>query len=290
MAVYSRRSVVVRSGAASAYGYRRRYLRRRFVSARRSLRYRIRRPYLSRRYPTITYPGASREVKYHDCARGQVLLVTTPPDPVFSQGRYYVMDSAPINTIGNMRFNGISTGSLPNQRVGNKIQSLFISVKMSFTGLISGTESATPSEFVAENIVFKRTQFRYVVVEDKTMPISSDGPVNYRTLYDYVGAATIGQSDDINPLMADRNISAIGRYNVLKQGYVICDSDDPTKIVTFRLPFRRAMRYDGATADASATNNVYVVVVAWTPFIENPAPVRTQPRVDVFGRMGFTDM
>lgn len=246
-----------------------------FVTARALLRYRSK-----RRFPAVLYKGPSKEVKYIDHARTYRLAYAAISG---AQGRWYVQ--AGVNILQN-RVNSIDTGTNAVQRIGSKIETLFVSVHAAFSGLMAYTSNILDDQ--SEPDIAKRTHFRWMIVEDLTMPQTSEGLVSFNTIY----GTTLDPANsetNVNPLLADRNVDYIGRYNVLRTGVVVCDNSDPTKIVKLRIPYRRSMRFEGTESESSATHNVYFVAAAWVPNMTATPFAARNPMIETQMRMGFHD-
>lgn len=241
-----------RARSASARSRRWGWPRRGIVTARSLLRYRSNR---KRYYPTITYRGPSRENKISDSVQDLNLSEKA------SVAGGYSYHLATTHTVAQNRPTSISTGAGVDERIGNEIITTSLSLKMQFqaVGYIATGQTALHGP---DMDTFRRTHFKWAVVEDLTMPNGSDGLPSWDTIYDPL--PVVG-SEPVNPLLYPRNINTVGRYRVIDEGSIVCDGDDPVKVVQRRIAYRCRIRYDGVEATASATNNCYLLCAAFVP-------------------------
>lgn len=286
MPSFRRYGATARSRARYASRTSRRWGPRRsgFVTARALLRYRSK-----KRFPTVVYPGPSRETKYHDSG---VKYALTSLDVVGGGLRARV----PENTykIVECRPTSIAAGSGAVERIGNVIDTKTLTVRMQFEGYKfmgtgeGGVQDLPMSHLDANH--FRRTHFRWALVEDYTQPPTDENIPPFSWIYDS-HITPGGTRPNENPLLNSRNVEFMGRYKVLAQGQIITDSDDPIKIKALHIPWRRRVRFETILPGSPSTNNVYLVVCAYVPFMDARVPsgaIAYAPAVNASIRLAYS--
>jgi len=150
----------------------------------------------------------------------------------------------------------ISSGTTSTTRIGNLVEPAWIRCK----GLISAcmykgrTDPETIDAYDSESTTtpkasknrFVRTSVKIFIIRDKNM--NEKGYVNYSDIFEApVGDSAIGGAATAEPLLWNRKVDTLDRYDVIKEVTMELDADDPQQQFDYLISLKgNPIKFNGA--------------------------------------------
>jgi hypothetical protein len=259
---------------------------RRTYTRRATRRVGYRRPgaYLRRRVPRgIRGYAVDSETKYSDNHKDFELAGRSHSTFETMYRFTYEASSGLSNNITKIR-----QGTTADARIGNVVR--LQSLRCGFTAIAARrTGNAPPAIDVPAlpDSAYMRTSIRVCIVRDLQVN-NTQNFIQYNDVFSY-GSVASGGAD----ILAPRNLSNMGRFQVLYDKIINLDSDDPQKSWVYTIPFsNKSLRFNGPSEEALQTKGLYFISAAACAIDENSPTepiINYVPQVQFSSRLAFKD-